>query len=97
MSRVLPIPQPSAVNKGPGKDRMTNCQTGTVQQLGTELLFIVVAGEEDLAVAVEPFYQVSNRLRCTHSHYSNRIDAHHHKSSRSQKSEADCPNAGWRA
>jgi uncharacterized protein (UPF0218 family) len=36
---------------------MTNCQTGAIQKLGAELLFFVVAGEEDLMVLAETVYE----------------------------------------
>jgi hypothetical protein len=45
---LLSMSQPSAEKKGPRKGRTSSQQTG-----GAELLFFVVAGEEDLTVLVE--------------------------------------------
>jgi hypothetical protein len=47
-----PNAAPSDRGRG-GQARMTNCQTGAVQNLDAELFFFVVAGEEDPMVLAE--------------------------------------------
>ena len=77
--------------------RMTNCQTGTVQRLGAELFFLVVAGQEDLAVLVEVVDQTFDGVGGGRAHCGKRIDIRRVKSSRrSQRSEARSQSAECR-
>ena len=47
--------------------RMTNCQTVAVRECSAELLFFVVAGEEDLATKVEAVNEAQQGVgECTH-------------------------------
>ena len=71
-------------------------RTPNGQTNGAELFFFEVRGQEDLAVPLEPLYQLNNRLWRRRSHCGKRIDVRGGKSNeaRSEMREARLQKCG---